>query len=73
MVLFAPAGAAASPGAAMYGQPAEVLLEGAEYGAETKDAAEASEAEAGEGIHRRSPEIWARMSRRERKHRLQRR
>ena len=43
-------GAAASPGAAMYGQPAEVLLEGAEYGAETEDAAGSSDAAAAAGV-----------------------
>jgi len=44
------AGAAASPGAAMYGQPTEVLLEGAEYGAETEDVAGSSDAAAAAGV-----------------------
>jgi len=39
----------------MYGQPAEVLLEGAEYGAETEDVAGSSDAAAEAGV--RSPRL----------------
>ena len=48
--LSAAAGAAASPGAAMYGPAAEALLEGAEYVAETKDVMGSSDAAAAAGV-----------------------
>jgi len=57
--LFTAAGAAASPGAAMYGPAAEALLEGVEYGSETEDVAGSSDAAAAAGMRPPRTVDWA--------------
>ena len=67
------AGAVASPGATMHGPVAEALLEGAEYGAETEDAAESSEkAAATVRVRPPRPSNWDAMTRSQKKNWKQR-
>jgi len=53
------AGVAASPGANKHGPAAEALLEGAENGTETEDAAGSSDAAAAAGMRPQGPVDWA--------------
>jgi len=64
------AGAAASPGATTNGPTAEAFLEGAEYDAETEDAAEALEATAAAAAAQVRPpglSSWGAMTKKQKK------
>ena len=64
------AGAAPSPGATTHGPAAEALLKGAEYDAETEDAAEALEATAAAAAAQVRPpglSSWGTMTKKQKK------